>query len=111
MAINKNVRNVAIVLGIAALVVLVPGGGKGVNVAPGLDQRSRFGAFFTWDAGRGTREAGPSGVRRLRQPGPAPAPRGSRSAPRSQTERRSAARRRAGCCSAPAARRRPAGRS
>jgi hypothetical protein len=33
MAINKNVRNVAIVLGITALVVLIPGGGKGANVA------------------------------------------------------------------------------
>jgi hypothetical protein len=33
MAINKNVRNVLIVLGIAALVVLLPGGGKGANVA------------------------------------------------------------------------------
>ncbi len=33
MAINKNVRNVAIVLAIAALVVLIPGGGKGANVA------------------------------------------------------------------------------
>jgi hypothetical protein len=33
MAINKNVRNVLIVLAIAALVVLLPGGGKGANVA------------------------------------------------------------------------------
>ena len=33
MAINKNVRNVAIVLIIAALVVLLPGGGKGATVA------------------------------------------------------------------------------
>lgn len=33
MAINKNVRNVAIVLAIAALVVLIPGGGKGANAA------------------------------------------------------------------------------
>jgi hypothetical protein len=30
---NKNVRNVAIVLAIAALVVLLPGGGTGANVA------------------------------------------------------------------------------
>jgi hypothetical protein len=33
MAINKNVRNVLIVLAIAALVVLIPGGGKGATVA------------------------------------------------------------------------------
>ncbi len=33
MTINKNVRNVVIVLVIAALVVLIPGGGKGANVA------------------------------------------------------------------------------
>jgi hypothetical protein len=33
MTINKNVRNVAIVCVIAALVVLLPGGGKGANVA------------------------------------------------------------------------------
>src|SRR5436305_12237882 len=33
MTINKNVRNVIIVLVIAALVVLLPGGGKGANVA------------------------------------------------------------------------------
>src|SRR5947209_8590085 len=33
MTINKNVRNVLIVLGIAALIVLLPGGGKGANVA------------------------------------------------------------------------------
>lgn len=33
MAINKNVRNVVIVLAIAALVVLLPGGGKGATVA------------------------------------------------------------------------------
>ena len=30
---NKNVRNVLIVLAIAALVVLIPGGGTGANVA------------------------------------------------------------------------------
>jgi hypothetical protein len=30
---NKNVRNVAIVLAIAALVVLLPGGGSGAHVA------------------------------------------------------------------------------
>jgi len=30
---NANVRNVLIVLGIAALVVLIPGGGKGADVA------------------------------------------------------------------------------
>jgi hypothetical protein len=33
MAINKNVRNVLIVFAIAALVVLIPGGGKGATVA------------------------------------------------------------------------------
>jgi hypothetical protein len=33
MAINKNVRNVAIVLVIAALVVVIPGGGTGASVA------------------------------------------------------------------------------
>jgi hypothetical protein len=33
MAINKNVRNVVIVFVIAALVVFLPGGGKGANVA------------------------------------------------------------------------------
>jgi hypothetical protein len=33
MAINKNVRNILIVAAIAALVVLIPGGGKGANVA------------------------------------------------------------------------------
>ena len=33
MTINKNVRNVAIVCVIAALVVFLPGGGKGANVA------------------------------------------------------------------------------
>ncbi len=32
MAINKNVRNVAIVLVIAALVVVLPGGGKAATV-------------------------------------------------------------------------------
>ena len=32
MTINKNVRNVAIVAVIAALVVFLPGGGKGANV-------------------------------------------------------------------------------
>jgi hypothetical protein len=31
--VNKNVRNIAIVLVLAALVVLIPGGGKGANVA------------------------------------------------------------------------------
>jgi len=30
---SKNVRNIVIVLAIAALVVLIPGGGKGANVA------------------------------------------------------------------------------
>ena len=33
MTINKNVRNVAIVCVIAALVVFLPGGGKGATVA------------------------------------------------------------------------------
>lgn len=33
MAINKNVRNAAIVLVIAALVVAIPGGGRGASVA------------------------------------------------------------------------------
>ncbi|MBV9916373.1 MAG: hypothetical protein JO153_07705, partial [Solirubrobacterales bacterium] len=33
MAVNKNLRNVLIVLAIAALVVIIPGGGRGANVA------------------------------------------------------------------------------
>jgi hypothetical protein len=31
--VNKNVRNIAIVLVLAAVVVLIPGGGRGANVA------------------------------------------------------------------------------
>jgi len=33
MAVNKNVRNVVIVLALAALVVLIPGGGDGASTA------------------------------------------------------------------------------
>jgi hypothetical protein len=33
MTVNKNLRNVLIVLAIAALVVVIPGGGRGANVA------------------------------------------------------------------------------
>lgn len=33
MSVLKNVRNVAIILAVAALVVLVPGGGRGASVA------------------------------------------------------------------------------
>ncbi len=53
--INPNVRNVAIVLIIAALVVLVPGGGTGANVA--LQTASlAFLASFAWIAFRLYRE-------------------------------------------------------
>jgi hypothetical protein len=53
--INPNVRNVAIVLIIAALVVLIPGGGTGANVA--LQAASlAFLATFAWVAFRLYRE-------------------------------------------------------
>jgi hypothetical protein len=53
--INPNVRNVAIVFVIAALVVLIPGGGTGANVA--LQAASlAFLASFAWIAFRLYRE-------------------------------------------------------
>ena len=33
MTVLKNVRNVAIILGLAAVIVLIPGGGRGASVA------------------------------------------------------------------------------
>src|SRR5262245_57088413 len=52
---TKNVRNVAILLAIAALVVLIPGGGTGANVA--LQAISlAFLASIAWAASRLYRE-------------------------------------------------------
>jgi hypothetical protein len=52
---NKNVRNVVIVLAIAALIVLIPGGGTGANLA--LQAISlAFLASIAWAASRLYRE-------------------------------------------------------
>jgi hypothetical protein len=45
VAINKNVRNVAIVLALAALVVALPGGGQGASVAIQAVSLGFFGAL------------------------------------------------------------------